>query len=66
MNSQYPKYREVVNVENKHRIDDVAGLKMLIIILVVYLLIIILYIFQAQAVKVDLVQKLMMYLVIYF
>ena len=27
MNSQYPKYREVVNVENKNRIDDVAGLK---------------------------------------
>ena len=27
MNSQYPKYREVINVENKNRIDDVAGLK---------------------------------------
>ena len=27
MNSQYPKYRQVVNVENKNRIDDVAGLK---------------------------------------
>ena len=63
---QNPKYREVVNVENKNYIDDVEGLKLHMLIIQDYSGQAILYIFQGLVVKVVFLLKSMMYLVIYF
>ena len=63
---QNPKYREVVNVENKNYIDDVKGLKTAYANSTDYSGQAILYIFQGLVVQVVILLKSMMYLVIYF
>ena len=63
---QNPKYREVVNVENKNYIDDVEGLKPHMLIILDYLGREIHYTFQGLVAKVALVLKLMMYSATFF